>query len=264
LGDNIYHGEKMGDYCRQASIAVAQGGANVFAAVDKAESEPDLAMAVNGVAPGVIGAAAAELGVPVLHLSTDYVFDGSSARPCRPEDPVAPLGVYGASKLAGEQALAASGATYAIIRTAWIYSPFGANFVKTMLRLAETRDELGVVADQIGCPTSALDIADMLLTIVARWQREPGLGANRVYHFAGRGEASWADMARQVFAVSAKLGGPNARVNDITTEQYPTPARRPANSRLDCADLEHAFDFALRDWHDSLEIVVRRLLNSEA
>tara|TARA_R110000782_G_scaffold78293_3_gene155893 strand:+ start:78119 stop:78997 length:879 start_codon:yes stop_codon:yes gene_type:complete len=235
--------------------------AAAYTAVDKAESEADLAMLINGAAPGIIGQAAAELGVPVLHLSTDYVFDGSSEYPYRPEDPVAPLGAYGRSKLAGEQALAAAGAHYAIIRTAWVYSPFGSNFVKTMLRLAETRDEIAVVADQIGCPTSAFDIADMLLSIVSRWTRQPGLGLDRTYHYAGRGQASWAEMARAIFALSADMGGPSARVKEITTAEYPTAASRPANSRLNCADMENVFDMELRDWHSALETVVRQILN---
>ena len=182
--------------------------AAAYTAVDQAEDEPELAEAINGEAPGHIGHAAAKVGAPVLHLSTDYVFDGSGERAWRENDPTGPVGVYGRTKLAGEEALAASGATYAILRTAWVYSPFGGNFVKTMLRLAESRDTLNVVNDQNGNPTSALDIADALLAVADRWQAEPAHGANAIYHFAGTGSTTWADFARAIFAESARHGGP--------------------------------------------------------
>jgi dTDP-4-dehydrorhamnose reductase len=228
-----------------------------YTAVDQAEDEPDAAMAINGEAPGIIGEAAAKLGAPVIHLSTDYVFDGSGTRPWREDDPVAPLGVYGWTKLAGERALAASGARWAVVRTAWVYSPFGHNFVKSMLRLAGSRDELGVVSDQHGNSTSAGEIARALLTMadridVADW--------NRVYHFAGTGDASWADFAEAVFKISAQAGGPSARVNRIETADFPTKARRPANSRLDCNAFTESFGFRAPEWRVSLEPVVRRLI----
>lgn len=231
-----------------------------YTAVDKAEDEPELAMAINGTAPGVIGRAAAAIGAPVVHLSTDYVFDGSRDGAWREDDPVAPLGVYGATKLAGEQALAASGARYAIVRTAWVYSPFGNNFVKTMLRLAETRDELNVVADQFGCPTSAIDIATALLCIADGWAADPALpGADRTYHFAGSGDAHWAGFAGAIFAESAALGGPSARVNPIPSSGYPTKAQRPANSRLDSSAFAAVFGYRAPPWQDSLKPVIRRL-----
>lgn len=229
-------------------------------AVDKAEDEADLAMAINGTGPGVLARAAAAIGAPVIHLSTDYVFDGSLDRPWREDDPVNPLGVYGASKLAGEQAVAASGARYAILRTAWVYSPFGNNFVKTMLRLAETRDALNVVEDQLGCPTSALDIADAILAVADAWARDPAQGADAIYHLAGTGEANWAEFARAIFAASARHGGPSCTVTGIPSTAYPTRAVRPANSRLDTAKLAATFGYRAPAWQDSLETVVARLL----
>ena len=229
-----------------------------YTAVDQAEDEPDTAMAINGEAPGIIAEAAADLGAPVIHLSTDYVFDGSGTRPWGEDDPVAPLGVYGRTKLAGEQALAASDARWAVVRTAWVYSPLGHNFVKSMLRLAANRDELGVVSDQHGNPTSALDIARALLAMADRSDEEAVW--NRVYHFAGTGDASWADFAEAVFAISAEAGGPSARVSRIGTADFPTKARRPANSRLDCNAFAESFGFRAPDWRASLEPVVRRLI----
>lgn len=232
--------------------------AAAYTAVDKAEDEPDLAMAVNGEGPGVLARAAAKIGAPVIHLSTDYVFDGSLDRPWREDDVVAPLGVYGATKLAGEQAVAASGATHAILRTAWVYSPFGANFVRTMLRLAETRDALTVVEDQFGCPTSALDIADGIMAVAAGLK--DGRGANGIYHLAGTGETHWADFARAIFAESARRGGPVAEVTGIPSSGYPTRATRPANSRLDCTRMAQTFGYRAPRWEESLVLVMRRLL----
>jgi len=238
--------------------------AAAYTAVDKAEEEPDLAMAINGEGPGVLARAAAKTGAPVIHLSTDYVFDGSLDRPWREDDPVAPLGVYGATKLAGEQAIAASGAAYAILRTAWVYSPFGGNFVKTMLRLAETRDALTVVEDQHGCPTSALDIADGIMAVAAAWQTDPAHGANAAYHLAGTGETHWADFARAIFAESAKRGGPVAEVTGIPSSGYPTRATRPANSRLDCSRMANVFGYRAPRWQASLAEVMDRLLPENA
>jgi dTDP-4-dehydrorhamnose reductase len=234
--------------------------AAAYTAVDRAEDEADLAMAINGIAPGVIGRAAARLGAPVLHLSTDYVFDGHGDQPWREDDPTRPIGAYGRSKLAGEEALAASGADYAILRTAWVYSPFGTNFVKTMLRLAEARDELKVVADQYGNPTSAFDIADALLTVVARWQAEPEHGRNAVHHFAGSGFASWAEFARAIFSGSSARGGPTCDVTGIPSSEYPTKATRPGNSRLDCNRFAMTFGYQAPPWQRSLDETLERLL----
>ena len=234
--------------------------AAAYTAVDKAEDEPELAMAVNGEGPGVLASAAARIGAPVIHLSTDYVFDGSGDRPWREDDPTRPLGVYGATKLAGEQAVAASGATHAIIRTAWVYSPFGANFVKTMLRLAGDRDTISVVADQHGCPTSAFDIADAVLAVVQAWREDPRCGRDRLFHFAGSGATSWAGFAREIFQQSTRCGGPSADVMDIPSSAYPTRATRPANSRLDCSRFADTFGIPIPRWRDSLQSVIGRLL----
>ncbi len=232
--------------------------AAAYTAVDKAESEPELAMAINGDGPGVLARAGAKIGAPIIHLSTDYVFDGNLDRPWREDDPTGPLGVYGATKLAGEEAVQASGADNAVIRLAWVYSPFGNNFVKTMLRLAETRDTLNVVEDQRGCPSSALDIATAVLTVVDRWQRDGA--SSGLWHFTGTGETNWADFARAIFAESAKLGGPVADVTGIPTSGYPTPAQRPANSRLNCDKFAADFGYRSPRWEESVAVVVGRLL----
>lgn len=234
--------------------------AAAYTAVDKSESEPELAMAINGDGPGVLARAGAKIGAPIIHLSTDYVFDGSLDRPWREDDPTGPLGVYGATKLAGEQAVQASGAAHAVLRLAWVYSPFGNNFVKTMLRLAETRDTLNVVEDQRGCPSSALDIATAILTVVERWQKDGA--SSGLYHFTGSGETSWADFARAIFAESARHGGPTAEVTGIPTSAYPTPAKRPANSRLDCTRFAETFGYRAPAWQDSLAVVVARLFSA--
>ncbi|MER9327580.1 dTDP-4-dehydrorhamnose reductase [Mesorhizobium sp. M0488] len=236
--------------------------AAAYTAVDQAEDEPDLAFAVNAVGAGKVAEAAARLGVPVIHLSTDYVFDGSKDRAYVETDPTAPLGVYGASKLAGEQAVAAANPRHVILRTAWVYSPFGKNFVKTMLRLAADRDEISVVADQWGNPTSALDIADAILHAAAMLHGENNFGAFGAYHLAGTGETSWSGFARHILDTSRVFGGPWARVRDISTMDYPTKARRPANSRLSTAKFAAAFGWTAPDWRDSTGKVVRRLLET--
>ena len=170
--------------------------------------------------------------MPVIQLSTDYVFDGSNTRPYREDDPTGPLGVYGRSKLAGERAVAAATANHAILRTAWVYAPFGQNFVRSMLRLAATRDSLNVVADQRGCPTSALDIADAVLAVARHLADGDDPAGRGTFHMAGAGETTWADFATAILDVSRQYGGPHAVVTPIATADYPTPARRPRNSRL--------------------------------
>lgn len=236
-----------------------------YTAVDQAESEPELAMRVNGEAAGEAARAAAALGIPMIQLSTDYVFDGALDRPYREDDPTGPISAYGASKLAGEQAVAAATADHAILRTAWIYSPFGNNFVKTMLRLAETRDEIGVVADQAGCPTSALDIADAIFTIARNLTARANDGLLRgVFHMSAAGEAVWADVAEAIFAERERQGGQPVQVRRIATADYPTPARRPANSRLDCSKLALAHEVRLPRWQSSLQPCVARLLKDQA
>ncbi|WP_248311613.1 dTDP-4-dehydrorhamnose reductase [Bosea sp. ASV33] len=236
-----------------------------YTAVDQAESEPELAMRVNGEAAGEAARAAAALGIPMIQLSTDYVFDGGLDRPYREDDPTGPISAYGASKLAGERAVAAATDNHAILRTAWIYSPFGKNFVKTMLHLAETRDEIGVVADQAGCPTSALDIADAIFTVARNLTARANDGSLRgVFHMSAAGEAVWADVAEAIFAERERQGGKPVRVKRIATVDYPTPARRPANSRLDCSKLALAHEVRLPEWQSALRPCVARLLKGQA
>lgn len=235
--------------------------AAAYTAVDKAETEPDLAMRINGEGAGAVAAAAAAIGVPLIQLSTDYVFNGMAARPWLENDPTGPLSAYGRSKLAGEDAVMASGADWTILRTAWVYSPYGGNFVKTMLRLAETRDEVGVVSDQLGSPTSASDLAGAIIAMARALIARPGEASLRgVFHAAGTGEASWADLAEAVFAASAALGGPSAKVRRIATSDYLTPARRPGNSRLDCSLLAERHGLRLPPWQDSVKTCVATLL----
>lgn len=234
--------------------------AAAYTQVDQAEDEPDLAMKINGDAPGALGRAAAKVGARIIHLSTDYVFDGSLDRPYAEDDPVSPIGVYGASKLAGEDAVKSSGADYLILRTAWVYSAFGANFVKTMLRLAADRDRVNVVSDQIGCPTSAHDIAQAIFAVLNCWRKDPGMGLNGVFHFAGSGETSWAGLAEATFSASSRRCGPSAEVEPILTAQWPTKARRPANSRLSSVLFQETFGHSAPPWTASVDRVVGRLL----
>lgn len=236
--------------------------AAAYTAVDKAESDSALAFQVNSVAPGAIASAAADLGVPLIHLSTDYVFAGTKGAPYVESDPTAPTGVYGASKLAGEKAVLHAHPNSTILRTAWVYSPFGANFVKTMLRLATDRDEVAVVADQRGSPTSALDIADGILTIAENLVSADDPKLRGIFHMTGGGEASWAEFAEHVFAASAQIGGPSAQVQHIATADYPTPAKRPTNSRLDCSKLADIHRVRLPDWPGSTTQIVQRLVRA--
>ncbi|WP_363345578.1 dTDP-4-dehydrorhamnose reductase [Methylocystis echinoides] len=234
--------------------------AAAYTAVDRAESEADLAMRVNGEGAGHVAEAAAELNVPLLHLSTDYVFDGMLPRPYREDDPTGPTCAYGRSKLAGEHNIAATHPNHVILRTAWVYSPFGANFVKTMLRLGETRAEVSVVADQLGNPTSAIDIADAIFVMARRLVEDPSPSLRGVFHVTGQGDASWADVAEATFAAAEKFGRKPVRVQRISTADYPTAARRPANSRLDNEKLAIRYGLRLPPWRQSLESCVARVL----
>ncbi|MBZ8132018.1 dTDP-4-dehydrorhamnose reductase [Afifella sp. IM 167] len=234
--------------------------AAAYTAVDRAEDEPETAFAANARGAGEVAAAAARLGVPVIHLSTDYVFAGTGEAPHREDAPTAPGNVYGASKLAGEEAVAAVNPRHVILRTAWVYSPFSRNFVRTMLDLAETRGELAVVDDQWGNPTSALDIADAILAVAERWQAEPEAQIAGVYHLAGTGETSWCGLARAVFEASREAGGPYAEVRAITSAEYPQKAARPKNSRLASDRFEAVFGYRCPPWRTSVEKVVRTLL----
>ncbi|RVB80555.1 MULTISPECIES: dTDP-4-dehydrorhamnose reductase [unclassified Mesorhizobium] len=234
--------------------------AAAYTAVDQAEDEPDLAFAVNGIGAGHVAAAAARIGAPVIHLSTDYVFDGSGEGAYVEEDEPAPRSVYGASKLAGEHAVAKANPRHLILRTAWVYSPFGRNFVKTMLKLAADRDEIAVVADQWGNPTSALDIADAILHVAAMLHGNKGFASFGVYHLAGTGETNWSGFARHILDTSRVLGGPDAVVRDIAMKDYPTKAQRPANSRLSSAKFADAFGWNLPEWRGATGRVVEQLL----
>ena len=234
--------------------------AAAYTAVDKAEDEANAAFTVNEGGAHALGRAARELGVPIVHLSTDYVFDGRKATPYVEEDSPTPASVYGASKLAGERAIATETPNYAILRTAWVYSPFASNFVKTMLRLGRDRDEVSVVADQCGNPTSALDIADGAMSVAANLVVDSDPHLRGTFHMTGAGEASWAQFAEAIFAASAELGGPAAKVRRIGTAQFPTRAARPANSRLDCTRLDRIHGVQLPNWRTALQEVVHRLV----
>ena len=227
--------------------------AAAYTAVDQAETDEDLAMLVNGLAPAAMARAAAARGLPFLHISTDYVFDGSGTRPWQPDADTGPLGSYGRTKLAGEHGIHAAGGRFAILRTSWVFSAHGTNFVKTMLRLGKTRDTLSVVADQIGGPTAAGDIAAALIEMGRLLSL--GLGAPGTYHFAGTPDVSWAAFAREIF----RQAGLKTQVTDIPSQAYPTPARRPQNSRLDCSTTETVFGIVRPDWHKSLNKVLKDL-----
>jgi dTDP-4-dehydrorhamnose reductase len=235
--------------------------AAAYTAVDKAEGEEAEALRVNGEGAGHVAEAAARLSVPLLHLSTDYVFDGALNRPYREDDPTAPTGAYGRSKLAGEKAVVERCENSVILRAAWVYSPFGANFVRTMLRLNETRDEVGVVADQRGNPTSALDIAEALIAIAAKVMDDRSPALRGVFHMTGSGEATWADFAEAIFLHAAARGRRQTKVKRIATVDYPTPAWRPANSRLDNEKLARVYGVRLPEWRRSVEHCCDRLLS---
>jgi dTDP-4-dehydrorhamnose reductase len=233
-----------------------------YTKVDLAESEPEKARLGNEIGPASLAEACAAATVPLVHISTDYVFDGTKTGAYREDDPIAPQGEYGRSKVAGEAAVRAALPQHVILRTSWVYGEFGHNFLKTMLRLAATRDELRVVADQRGCPTSTGDLADAILRIAPRLTTgEPVLGT---YHYAGSGATTWHGFASRIVAAQAPLTGRSPRVTAITTAEFPTPARRPANSELDCGKFARAFGFAGRPWTEETDAVVHALINADA
>lgn len=227
--------------------------AAAYTAVDKAEDDEDTAALVNGAAPTQMARACAELGIPFVNISTDYVFDGAGEVAFSPDHPTGPLGAYGRTKLMGEQGVAAAGGAFANLRTSWVFSAHGNNFVKTMLRLAETRDRLTVVADQIGGPTPARAIAHACVAIAERLKKDPDLAGT--YHFSGAPNVSWAEFAREIFAQSGK----QVAVEDIPSADYPTPAARPVNSRLDCRKTEAIFGIPRPDWRAELTLVLSDL-----
>lgn len=234
--------------------------AAAYTAVDLAEDEPELALVVNTTGAQAVAEAAKACGAPVIHLSTDYVFAGDADEPYVESDVAEPRSVYGSTKLEGERLVAQANPKHIILRTAWVYSPFGKNFVKTMLKLAETRDALAVVSDQWGNPTNALDIADAIIKVEDHLTATPNFSAYGVYHLAGTGDTNWSGFARAIFSESAKLGGPTATVTDITTADYPTKAVRPANSRLSTAKFQEVFNWSAPQWQSSLRDVVARLV----
>jgi dTDP-4-dehydrorhamnose reductase len=224
---------------RKASVVI---NAAAYTAVDRAESEPDAAYAINSTAPAAIARCCHDQGIPFLHISTDYVFDGIGDI-ARDENAVTrPLNVYGASKLAGEQAVIEQGGQWAILRTSWVFSAHGNNFLKTMCRLGDQRDHLKIVMDQVGGPTPAADIAAAILIMARAMQKDPTLGG--LYHFAGYPDVSWAGFAQQIFLNS----GISCDIESITTAEYPTPAKRPLNSRLDCRRISRDFGIERPDW----------------
>jgi dTDP-4-dehydrorhamnose reductase len=256
----------------QADISDAQAVAEAFAAhsptvvvnaaaytkVDLAEREPEAAMLGNAKGPQVLAQACARSGIPLVHVSTDYVFDGAKTAPYVEDDPIAPISAYGRSKAAGEAAVRATAPCHLILRTAWVYSEFGSNFLKTMLRLARERDELRVVADQHGSPTSTRDLANAILTAAPRLLNDPDLAGT--YHFTGAGITSWHGFGERIVAAQAPFTGRNPKVVPISTEEFPAPARRPKNSALDCTHFTRSFGVAPRPWQDETDAVVRALV----
>ena len=241
------------------AVQVAETDADVvinaaaWTAVDAAEDAEAAAQVINADAPGAMALAAAARDLPFVHISTDYVFAGHDGPPWTPDAPTGPLGAYGRTKLAGEQAVTAAGGRSVILRTAWVFDGTGKNFVTTMLRLGESRDRLTIVADQFGGPTPAAAIADACLRIAGDLQA--GRGAPGIYHFAGAPDTNWADFARAIFARS----GQDVAVEDIPTSAYPTPAARPLNSRLDCSSLKDTFGIDRPDWRAALDKMIEEI-----
>jgi len=249
----------------EAHAPCAIVNAAAYTAVDRAEAEPALAMAVNRDGAGALAAAAAGLGVPFIHVSTDYVFDGRKDGAYVEEDTPSPLGAYGRSKLAGEAAVRAACPAGVILRTSWVYSPFGQNFVTTMLRLAATREKVQVVDDQHGGPTAAFDLADAILDLVNRLTAATrDRDAGGIYHLAAAAETTWHGFAAAIFAGWARRGRRVPVLEPITTAEYPTPARRPANSRLDCSKIARVFGLRLPPWRSSLERCLDELALAQA
>lgn len=233
-----------------------------YTAVDKAESEAEQAFAMNRDGAKALAEAAAKAGVPIIHISTDYVFDGSKPTAYVEDDATGPVTVYGKSKLEGEDAVRAANPRHVIVRTAWVHSPGGNNFVKTMLRLASERDHLRVVADQSGNPTYAPHLSSAILEIARQVKgQSETFGGWGLFHAAGTGVTTWHGLASEVMQASAKLGGPSVPVQPIGTADYPTPAKRPANSALDCSKLQRTFGITLPSWQHGTETCVRRLLS---
>ena len=238
--------------------------AAAYTQVDTAEDEPAAAETVNAAAPGAMAAAAAARGIPFLHVSTDYVFDGAAGRPWREDDPVRPLNVYGATKLMGERLVAAGNPDHAILRTSWVFSAHGRNFARTMLTVGRGKPEMRVVGDQRGGPTAAADIAACLWTMAEAWTA--GRGSAGVFHYAGAPTVSWAEFAEAIFAASgwADSSGGRPKVTAIASSEWPTKAARPLNSALDCSAIGDAYGIAQPDWRPALSAVIRELGEAKA
>src|SRR6185295_14207886 len=235
--------------------------AAAYTKVDQAETEIEAAERGNAIGPGVLARACADAGIPLVHVSTDYVFDGTKTGAYVESDPIAPLGVYGRTKAAGEAAVRAALAEHVILRTAWVYGEFGHNFLKTMLRLAREREELRVVADQRGCPTSTRELASAILALAPRLVgREAVFGT---YHFAGSGATTWHGFATRIVAAQAQITGRKPRVTAITTADYPTAARRPANSELDSGLFATTFGFRAQPWEQEADAITRAAMTAE-
>ncbi|KAF0193029.1 MAG: dTDP-4-dehydrorhamnose reductase [Gammaproteobacteria bacterium] len=234
--------------------------AAAYTAVDRAEHDKAAAFAVNRDGPANLAQFCTGQGIPLIHISTDYVFDGNKPGPYTENDPVAPLGVYGASKAAGEQAVRELAPKHVILRTAWVYSAHGHNFVKTMLRLGRERDEIGVVADQVGCPTAAGEIAVAIITVIKAMQA--GGDPWGTYHFCAAGQASWYQFACRIFEIASRYRPYPVTVKPIPGTAYPTPVRRPANSVLDCSRIEETFDLDRRPWPGPLADVLGEIHNN--
>jgi dTDP-4-dehydrorhamnose reductase len=233
--------------------------AAAYTAVDQAEDEPERAFRINAEAVGEIARACKETGARLIHVSTDYVFDGTASGPYAPDAATAPIGAYGRSKLAGEEAVRAQCPDHLIVRTAWVYSPFGKNFVRTMMGLAQGHETVRVVADQRGNPSSAPDLANGLLKVAQLWAAGSDAGLGATYHLAGTGIASWAEFAAEIFAECARQGLPHCTVEPIATADWPTKAARPANSALDSSAFTRDFGYAMPRWQDALKPVIGRL-----
>lgn len=267
----VAHGRPALDLCQQETIerAVTEVAPDViintaaYTAVDQAEAEEAVANETNAVGPGHLAETAGRHGVPLIHISTDYVFDGTADHPYAETDAVAPASAYGRSKLAGELAVSQAQPQSLIVRTAWIVSPYGKNFCKTMLRLAGEHPKLRVVADQVGSPTYAPHLATALLAIAGRIAADPGAIKWGAYHLANRGHASWYDVAVATMVAAARHGRPSVPVEAITTADYPTPARRPANSRLDCSKAVALLGVTMPDWQDGIAACIATLVEDD-
>jgi dTDP-4-dehydrorhamnose reductase len=259
LGEQVVLGREQLDFSQQQTVAETVRAiapdliinAAAYTAVDQAESEPALAFVINATSPGMLAQIAADLSVPLIHYSTDYVFDGEKASPYDEQDLTLPLGVYGSSKLAGEQAIRAIGGQHLILRTSWVYSTHGRNFLLTMQKLLQERDELKVVDDQIGAPTWAGTIARSTRQLIERW-RDGQPGAWGTYHLTASGETSWFGFAQAIGRALIEQDKRCAELWPIPSSDYPTPAARPLNSRLDCSLLEREWGVRQPHWHDAL------------